>query len=143
MRKSRPRPPVVKNAAYVLREFRKSYADCLDPSMSDETFWRAAPVRRLTWKSDRRITLSEAVRCYGQMATNYNEFQPEMIGMLHKAFPDAGIQVTPAREYSVAVYLHVPNTPGLRQQVELFATSHFLADEVWWDSDDTLRCWWD
>jgi hypothetical protein len=127
----------------VMDEFRTTYADSLDAHMSQAQWWRAEKVRRLNWQSPHRIALADAVRCYVQIDGGYNEFDPTMIGDLHDAFRDDGIQVTPAREYSVAIYLHVPDVVGLRLRVELFVRTHFRADEVSWQDEGTLRCWWD
>lgn len=126
----------------VSRAFRKTYADAL-PECQTETQWaQASRIRRLMWRSKRRVSLANAARLYGQLGT-YNAFRPEMVSDLYAAFPDDGIQVTPAREYSVAVYLHVPAAGNLRSQVERFVRTHFEADEVHWESEDTLRVWWD
>jgi len=62
---------------------------------------------------------------------------------LQKAFPDCGIEVTPAREYSVAIYLHVPDKNGLRQRVENFVHDKFQADSISWQRDGALYVWWD
>ena len=77
------------------------------------------------------------------MVEGYNEFQPYMIVHLGAVFADCDIEVTPAREFSVAVYLHVPNKPGLRRRVEAFVQTNFRADVVAWQDDGTLRVWWD
>ena len=78
-----------------------------------------------------------------QIDGGYNEFDPKVLAGLLQAFPTAGIEVTPAREASVAVYLHVPDATGLQKQVEMFVRNCFRADEVSWRDEGTLRCWWD
>jgi hypothetical protein len=130
-------------APRIFREFRKAYADCMQAELTNEEWEKVAQIRQLEWKADAPLSLADAARCYGQMATSYNEFRPGMIKSLHKQFPDAGIQVTAAREYSVAAYLHVPDAPGLRQKVEAFVLRRFKADSVEWQADSSLRCWWD
>lgn len=127
----------------VMREFGTTYADATLPNMSDAQWQVAASKRRLTWKSPHRLSLSDAVKCYGQIAVNYNEFHAGLIRAFHCAFRDDGIQVTPAREMSVAIYLHVPNAGDLRSRVESFCRERFNADDVDWTEDGTLRCWWD
>jgi hypothetical protein len=127
----------------VLRDFLVTYADVIAPNRTPERWDLTERVRRLTWKSKHRITLADAVWCYGQIAVGYNEFQPAMLTELHRAFPDEDIQVTPARELSVAIYLHVPNRNDLWKRIETFVNEHFNADEVKWVTSDTLRCWWD
>lgn len=126
-----------------MREFRTTYADCLVVEITDEVWSQAVRVRRLNWKSDHRLTLAEAARCYGQMAIQYNAFDPDVIADLSKAFPNDGIEVTPAREYSVAVYLHVLAVSDLRKRVETFVRERFVADDVDWVDSETLRVWWD
>ena len=143
MRTSQPPPDASKDAMQIMEEFRRAYADCMIADMSDEDWREAVQVRQLTWKASHDLPLAAAVRCFDQMACNYNEFEPAMIAELARAFPDAGITLTPAREYSVAIYVHVPNARGLRQRVQRFAAEHFHADEISWENEETLRCWWD
>lgn len=132
-----------KNVSNVLREFRTVYADAVFANMTDADWPVVSRKRRLTWRSAQRLSLADAARCYGQMVGSYNEFRPSLLSDLLKAFPNEGIEVTPAREYSVAVYLHIPDAGDLRSRVESFAREHFLADEVDWEEPGTLRCWWD
>jgi hypothetical protein len=127
----------------VMNEFRTTYADAVIADMTDSQFWEATRTRRLMWQSTQRLSLADAVRCYGQLAGPYNRFRPNMLRKLLTAFRDDGIQVTPAREYSVAVYLHVPDVAGLRSRVESFVRRRFQADAISWQEDGTLRCWWD
>ena len=137
--KDRSRETTVK----VLRDFMTTYCDAIHPNSTGERWPLAARVRRLVWKSEHRVTLADAVWCYGLFSGGYNEFQPDMLTDLQHSFPEDGIQVTPAREYSVAVYLHVPNKKDLRKRIETFANEHFKADDVQWVTPGTLRCWWD
>ena len=129
--------------ARIFQEFCTTYADCMTPDVTDEQWDQVSKIRKLEWKADRPISLADAAKCYGQMAINYNEFRANMIQRLHKAFPDAGILATPAREMSVALYLHIPDAPGLRQAVEAFVSRGFKADTIEWEEDGTLYCWWD
>jgi len=99
--------------------------------------------RRLNWRAERRLSLAQAKRCYAQIHYSYNEFRPAMIAALCRAFSGEGITVTAAREYSVAIYLHVPDRPGLRTRVEDFVRSIIQADAVAWTESGTLRIWWD
>ena len=127
----------------VLRKFRQVYADAVNEWDSPQE-WNALAKRRcLTWEAARRIPLANASWCYAQIADGYNEFQPHMIPYLWATFHNDGIEVTAAREYSVAIYLHVPDETGLRQRVETFVNDHFDADVVAWVDDGTLRIWWD
>jgi hypothetical protein len=139
----KPKAHLSKEARNVLREFRTTYADCMVRRLTPAVWRRVAQKRRLQWKSDIRLSLPDAALCYGQMKTNYNLFEPRFIADLAEAFPDADITVTPAREYSVAVYLHVPDVADLRQRVEQFVNERFSADEVLWQTPETLLCWWD
>lgn len=138
-----PKRKPVSIVSQVMRDFRIAYADAVIPEMTDAQWSEAARIRRLTWQSPHRLSLADAVKCYGQMANTYNEFHPGLLRDLNAAFGNDGIQVTPSREYSVAVYLHVPDAGDLRQRVETFAREHFNADEVWWTNAETLRVWWD
>ena len=129
--------------AQVMQAFRMAYADAVIPIMTDAQWQEAARIRQLEWKSPRRLSLADAVTCYDQMASSYNEFHPGVLRDLNAAFGNDGIQVTPAREMSVAVYLHIPDAGDLRSRVETFAREHFIADDVAWTKPGTLRCWWD
>ena len=127
----------------VMNEFREAYADAVNEWESREE-WKALDARRqLTWKASRRIPLANAAQAYFQMAHGYNAFRPYMIPQLFSAFFTDKIQVTAAREYSVAIYLHIPEKPGLRERVEAFVNEHFEADIVEWSDPGTLRIWWD
>ena len=89
-----------------------------------------------------RLPLAKAVRIYA-LVPSYNAFCPEHLRNLQNAFSAESIQVTLAREYSPAVYLHIPDHYGLRQRVESFVREHFNADDVGWTDAETLRVWWD
>lgn len=127
----------------VLREFREVYADAVADWNSAEEWDSLARRRSLTWEAARQIPLANASWCYAQIADGYNEFQPHMIPHLWAMFHNDGIEVTAAREYSVAISLHIPDDPGLRQRVETFVNEHFDADIATWVDDETLRIWWD
>ena len=90
--------------------------------------------RQLEWRCGRKIPLKDASVCYSTIVDGYNEFQPNMIADLHDAFPNCGIEATPARERSVAIYLHIPvldpEEQPLRKRVERFVRANFNADEV-------------
>lgn len=119
--------------------FQRVYADAMDPEMTEEQFQDASKIRELNWRGN-RMPLGQGAELYATIC-EYNEFQPEMLTKLQKQFPEQGIDLTPARESSVVVYLHVPI--GLRRQVRTFVDKHFNADEVDWVQADTLRVWWD
>ena len=133
----------VEDVASIIKEFKTVYADAVAPCLTEVVWQEVSARRRLEWRSERRIPLQDAAVCYGQILHGYNEFQPHMIAALHTAFDDCGIEATPAREYSVAVYFHVPDKPGLRERVEEFVQANFDADEVSWEDSGTLRVWWD
>ena len=139
-----------------IQQFRMAYADRLvKPN-------RLVPADRvLRWKSKHRVSLELAACVCNEMLT-YNEFRAELIDLLHKAFPDKDISVTLAREYSVAIYLHIPGYMGLQRKVERFVKKNLGADEIsWyedasmdnpveeggtkrdWSKDRVLRIWWD
>lgn len=135
------------DVADIVKEFRVVYADAVVECLTEAAWEEAAQKRTLEWKSDRRIPLEDAAACYAQIVDGYNAFQPHMIADLNAKFADCGIEVTPAREYSVAVYVHIPvldmEDRPLRKRVERFVRRHFEADAVMWQSDGSLRIWWD
>ena len=133
----------VGDVASIIEEFRTVYADAVVECLTNEAWEEAAQERTLKWQSERRIPLQDAAVCYAQIVESYNEFQPSMIANLDAVFADCGIEVTPARELSVAVYLHVPDKPGLRKRVEGFVRANFQADLVSWQDSGTLHVWWD
>ena len=140
---TRTRSKAEKDTASIIKEFKAVYADAVTECLTDAAWEEAAQERTLEWRSDRRISLQDAAICYASIVEGYNEFRPFMIAHLGAVFADCDIEVTPAREFSVAVYLHVPNKPGLRTRVEAFVQSNFRADVVSWQDDGTLRIWWD
>ena len=131
------------DVASIIAEFRVVYADAVVECLTEAAWEEAARKRTLEWRSERRIPLQDAAVCHAQIVDGYNEFRPRMISDLHKSFDDCAIEATPAREYSVGIYLHVPNKPGLRKRVERFVKAHFLADVVRWQDNETLHVWWD
>ncbi len=126
----------------ILREFRTAYADALDPEINDDEWARASKKRRLVWRHPRQVSLETAAHMYGELAV-YNGFRPSMVKTLHKAFAGKGITVTVGRDYSVVVYLHVPDRKALRERVEGFVRNRLHPDELSWEEDGTLRLWWD
>ena len=133
----------MQNVASIIKEFRTVYADAVAPCLTKAAWQEVAQKRTLKWQSERRIPLQDAAVCYAAIVDGYNEFQPQVIADLHTAFADCGIEATPAREYSVAVYLHIPDNPGLRKRVEGFVRANFQADLVSWQDSGTLHVWWD
>ncbi len=128
--------------AEILREFRTAYADALDPEITHEAWARASKKRRLVWRHPQRVSLETAAHLYGELAV-YNGFRPSMVKALHKAFARDRITVTVGRDYSVVVYLHVPDRKALRKRVESFVRGQLRPDELSWEDDGTLRLWWD
>ena len=116
-------------------KFKEVYADAQG---DDRTFEETEKIRSLTWKGE-RASLADVAKLYATIRLGYNNFSYGMIPHLLAEFPE-GIDATPAREYSVAIYLHP--TPDLADKLELFVRKHFDADEIDWD-ESTLRVWWD
>ena len=133
----------MEDVASIIEEFRMVYADAVVECLTEAVWQEVARKRTLEWQSESRIPLQDAAVCYAQILHGYNEFQPNMIADLHAAFPDSEIEATPAREYSVGIYLHVPDKPALRERVERFVRSKFQADLVSWPDSETLHVWWD
>ena len=116
-------------------KFQEVYADAQG---DDRTFEENEKIRSLTWYGE-RAPLADVAPMYATIRPGYNEFDPSMIPHLLAEFPE-GIDATPAREGSVAIYLHP--TPDLAKKLETFVQEHLKADEVDWD-ETTLRVWWD
>ena len=127
----------------VTKEFREAYADAVNEWASEEDLQALVNRRHLEWEASRRIPLKNAAWCYSQISGGYNEFRPHMIPHLSSVFHADKIEVTAAREYSVAIYLHVRDDRDLRQRIEAFVNQHFHADIVSWVDDGTMRIWWD
>lgn len=107
----------------------------------DEWWKEVSAKRELEWKSQDIISLSEAAKLYANMKGNYNSFEHDMLQRLNDAFPDSDIKVRPGREFSVVVYLCIPEP--IKTQVVEFVDSNFMADEVEDCSDGFVRIWWD
>ncbi|KKL03904.1 hypothetical protein LCGC14_2621470 [marine sediment metagenome] len=135
-----------------LVKFRQVYADAVENDLSDETQYKT---RSLYWHGP-RIPLAEAAELYAQIEDGYNEFEHDAIARLAAEFPDAGIEVTPAREGSVAIYLHIPADSTVMERVWAFCSEKLAADEIdvvtkftcLQDGEtelegEALRIWWD
>lgn len=128
----------------ITAKFRKVYADAVISTDLPDKEWNDAQtaarvVRKLKWKGD-FIPLADAAKLYSMIEGGYNEFTPDMFANLDKAFPNAGIEVAPAREGSVAAYLKIP--VASRAEVESYIEEHWNPDESEWNGE-TLRVWWD
>lgn len=132
------------------QEFRKAFADCVIPDIVvgyawDKAIQEALGIRSLQWKGE-QIPLAEAVDLFFNI-TAFEEFRPESFGRLQTEFCNLGIEVTPAREFSLTAYLHIPvldvGKQPLRKRVERLVRERFGADEVTWEKDESLRIWWD
>ncbi len=123
-------------ATSITDQFRTAYADALKHSTGTPDEMRR---RNLNWQGD-RISLTEAAQMYA-LVPGYNEYSGEMLGELLEAFPEAGIEVTPGRESSVVVYLHIK--PDLKAEVLAWIVNNWSADEHDWENNGTLRVWWD
>ncbi len=122
------------------KTFAEAYADAVIPDMTDEQFETASEVRELTWRG-KRMSLKAAAELYATIVDGYNAFLPNMLTDLLAEFPDAGIEATPAREYSVAVYLWIAES--FEDRVENWITEHFHADSINFRDDGSLRIFWD
>lgn len=136
--------------ASMIDKFRQVYADVVEPTLP---YAEAYNRRSIYWHGE-RVSLDDAFAAFALLKEGYNDFDSEVLMELIAAFPDAGIEVTPAREGSVAVYLHIPNK--FKARVKAFVLVHFLADEVGIVTNfsclqdgetelvgEALRVWWD
>ena len=136
------------------KTFEQAFVDAIIPDM---TYEQSSKIRQLYWHGQ-RIPLAKAVELFAKLTGGYNEFTPDMLAKLQAEFPHAGIEVTPAREGSVAIYLHIPTctATNLKYMVRQFVIRHFNADEVDVVHEfsclqqgetelvgDALRVWWD
>lgn len=124
--------------ATITDQFREAYADALEHSTGTPDEMKR---RNLNWRGE-RVPLAEAAKMYA-LVPGYNKYSGEILTDLLAAFPEADIEATPGREYSVVVYLHIK--PELRADVLAWVANNWSADELDWDRDDsnTLRVWWD
>ena len=138
-----------------LGKFRQVYADAVIHNMTDEDWEKASKLRQLNWHGE-RMPLAEAAKAYATICDGYNDFKPNVLAKLLAAFPNDGIEVTPARESSVAVYLHIPKGGTVPARVKVFILKRFDAKEVdivdrftcLQDGEaeldgEALRIWWD
>ena len=138
------------------KTFEQAYADAVIPDMTREQFEMASEERQLDWRGE-RMSLANAAKLYAKIRDGYNDFEPNMLAMLQGGFPHAGIEVTPAREGSVAVYLHIPKCTAtdMRYMIRQYVEQHFKATEVDVVTEfpclegetelvgEALRIWWD
>ena len=136
----------------LIEKFRQVYADAVKSDLSDEAMYKK---RSLHWHGE-RVSLADAVEAFALIEDGYNEFNSETLAKLQTEFPDAGIEVTPAREGSVAVYLHIPAGKTLTDRVKAWIKRNLRADEIdivtkfscLQDGEaelvgEALRVWWD
>jgi len=136
-------------------KFRQVYADAVEGGYTDT---EAYENRQLHWHGP-KVSLAEAAEAYALIYEGYNNFQPDALAKLLEEFPDAGIEVTPAREGSPAVYLHIPagsTLVTLTDRVKAFVAENLKADEIDIVTKfsclqegetelvgEALRVWWD
>lgn len=138
------------NDTALIDELRQVYVDAIPSTLSDYEVYKR---RSLHWHGQ-RVSLADAVEAFALIEDGYNAFNSETLAKLQAEFPDAGIQVTPAREGSVAVYLYIPD--GLKDRVKAFILEFLSADEVAIVTQfsclqpgepelvgEALRVWWD
>lgn len=125
----------------IQEQMRITYADCLEKCNVDgDEYQKSLSIRRLDWKSNTKITLEEAVKCYQVIDDGYNDFSVKLLEDLAEKFSNKGIMVTCAREGSVCIYLHIPEQ--IKHEVEVYCLRNMDASEVDWEND-ALRVWWD
>jgi len=120
--------------------FATAYADAVIPDMTDDQWQEASKVRNLLWRGE-RMPLTEAAILYEAIVDGYNEFKPLMLTELKSVFDGKGIEVTPAREHSVCVYLWIPDE--IKAEVLIWIVNNWNADEMDMQKDGSLRVWWD
>jgi hypothetical protein len=98
----------------------------------------AAETRSLQWRSSKWLKPAEWAAQMKAICPEYNNFHAGKVGAWLSKF--SGVEVQPAREYSVCIYLK--GDPDELSQIETQA-KRFRADEVNMQDDGTLRLWWD
>jgi hypothetical protein len=125
---------------YLERKFEhpmeKAYCDASPNLDLDEDV--ANEQRMLDWRSTEWLSVQDAVMKFRAYCPEYNEFTAERLKALNTLGKD--VQVQPARENSVCVYLKgndvsYASVDGIAQLL--------FCDEVGEEPDGTIRVWWD
>ena len=100
----------------------------------------AVELRDLKYRSSKWMPPAEYIAQMKVICPGYNEFTVRRLAKLILAPEAAGIQLQPAREYSVCIYIKGP--PEALTWLQANAQPIALADEVHLQGDE-LRLWWD
>lgn len=98
-----------------------------------------AVARNLEWRCSRWMSPGECGAQFAAICPEYNQFHASKVCAWLSQFP--GVEVQPAREHSVTLYLK--GKPEELAQIEHQARGLIHADEVDMQMDGTLRLWWD
>lgn len=153
---SQPEEPTTKQAAALDMDLAKTYADAwssmligklasqflkpkdLGDAIRDKWFdVVGAEVRSLQWRSSKWIKPAEWAEQMKQVCPEYNQFHAGKVGAWLSRF--SGVEVQPAREYSVCVY--IKGNPEELSQIASQA-KQARAGESDMQNDGTLRLWW-
>ena len=96
-------------------------------------------VRSLQWRSSKWMKPAEWAEQMKTICPEYNAFHAGKVGAFLSRFN--GVELQPAREYSVCVYLKGDSAE--LSQIETQAKRAMHASEVDMQEDGTLRLWWD
>jgi hypothetical protein len=99
----------------------------------------AMKVRTLQYRSSSWMAPSELAAQMALLCPEYNSFHAGKVCAFLARFP--GVEVQPAREYSVCLY--VKGDPDPLQKIASAAKAFVHADEVDYQDDGSLRLWWD
>lgn len=105
----------------------------------------AMDIRNLQFRSSNWMTPAEWASQMKVICPEYNEFHAGKVGAWLSRYP--GVEVQPAREYSVCLYLKSradqKGDPASLGQIASEATRVGRASESDFQGDGTLRLWWD
>ena len=141
-----------------LAKFRQVYADAVR-NVSESG---ASDSCNHHWHGP-RVSLADAAELFTEIQDGYNDFEHDMIAKLAAEFADDGIEATPAREGSPAIYLHFPDADesrfmicALKRDVKEWIEQNLKADEIDVVTKfsclqegetelvgEALRIWWD
>lgn len=117
-------------------DLASTYAD----AWSDELVGQLGKrTRALQWRSTKWIKPSEWAEQMTAICPTYNRFSAAKVGVWLAQF--SNIEVQPAREYSVCLYLK--GSPETLATILKQAPEAVFADEADMEKDGTLRLWWD
>ena len=119
----------------------KDFARVLGKMDLDAWFGIVEPIRNLKWRSSQWMSPQDWIAQMKVVCPSYNEFKPSRVAKLLLDPNAKGIEVQPAREGSVCVY--IKGEPEILDWIKVYSDTIAKADEAHIQGDGTLRLWWD